>query len=275
LDSENILPPHVQDHNYANKKEIGFSNDQQFADDISYMSTNKGNKDYVKRDIPQKLKKRNLLINDKKTEEYDIKLKQDDFKKCKYLGSFLDTEKDINHRKQLSMAAFIQYQNKLTNQKLSLKTRLRLFNAYISSIFLYNSETWTLSKKLQEEIDVFHRILLRKIMQIKYPYTIRNENLYSRTNEKKWSYKIKVRRLRFLGHIYRMERNTPVRKALNEASTYFKNQKNWNKMTWISQINNDLKSVDQNLSFERVSVESLAEDREWWETRVVSGALQC
>jgi hypothetical protein len=275
VNSENILPHHFRDHSYSNKKDIGFSNDQQFADDISYMNTNKGKNDYIKQSIPKKLGERNLIINENKTEEYDIKLKQEDWKNCKYLGSFLDTDKDIKHRKQLSMAAFIKYQNLLTSKKLSVRIRLRIFNAYVSSIFLYNSETWTLSKKSQEEVDVFHRNLLRKILQIKYPHTIRNEMLYIRTKEKKWSSVIKCRRLRLSGHILRMETNTPVRKALSESSIYYKNQKNWNKLTWISQINNDLKSVDQSLSFERASVEGLAEDREWWETRVVLGALQC
>jgi len=82
-----------------------------------------------------------LIINKEKTEKYNIsKNSTDDWKKCKYLGSLLGTEEDINRRKQLSMAAYNTYKKILESRKLSLQTRSRLFNIYIPSIFLYNSE---------------------------------------------------------------------------------------------------------------------------------------
>jgi hypothetical protein len=40
---------------------------------------------------------------------------------------------------------------------ISLKTRLRIMNAYVSNIFMYNSETWTLTKTLEMKIDIFQR----------------------------------------------------------------------------------------------------------------------
>ena len=49
----------------------------------------------------------------------------------------------------------------ITN-KISLSTRIRAFNAYVTSIFLYNSELWTLTKNKENKIDTFQRNLLRK-----------------------------------------------------------------------------------------------------------------
>ncbi len=77
------------------------------------------------------------------------------WKKCKYVGSLLDTEEDIKQRKQLSMVSYIQHKHPLTNTKIPLKTTIRIFEAYVSSIFLYNNEVWTLTITLENTIDVF------------------------------------------------------------------------------------------------------------------------
>ena len=45
---------------------------------------------------------------------------------------------------------------------------------------------------------------------------ISNEVLYGRTPTKPWSTKIKARLLRFLGHILRLNRDTPATETLNE-----------------------------------------------------------
>jgi len=191
------IPEHLSDHNYCSNTTDEINLDQQFADDLGWLNNSSPELDCIKAEKTNILKNRNLIINDSKTERYSIKSKSDtEWKKCKYLGSFLDTETDIIRRKQLSMVSFKNHQHKLTSKKLSLKTRLRFFNVFVTSIFMYNSELWVLTKKLENDIDIFHRKLLRRILKIFYPFTIRNETLYYRTNESKWSNKIKTRRLR-------------------------------------------------------------------------------
>ena len=78
---------------------------------------------------------------------------------------------------------------------------MRIFNAYVTSAFMYNSELWGMTATLEKEIDVFHRKLLRQILKIKWPYIITNEAVYDRTKEIKWSQKIKKRRLASTGHM--------------------------------------------------------------------------
>ena len=46
------------------------------------------------------------------------------------------------------------------------------------SVFLYNSELWTLTKNLEKEIDVYQRILLRRIINKTKMDKIRNTDLY-------------------------------------------------------------------------------------------------
>ena len=99
-----------------------------------------------------------------KTEEYKIsRVNCDDkWKKCKLLGSILDTNNDIKRRKGLSLDAVQKIKYMFNNKKLSIKTKMRAFDAYISSIFLYNSELWTLTSSIEKQIDSFTQIIKKK-----------------------------------------------------------------------------------------------------------------
>ncbi len=118
---------------------------------------------------------------------------------------------------------------------------MRIFNAFINSVFLYNSELWTLTKKLENEIDVFQRHLLRRILKIKLKDQVKNTKIYQLTETTPWSRKIKERRLKWLGHLLRLPTETPARKALEECLRPSKRPQGRPKTTWISQVNEDLK----------------------------------
>ena len=115
------------------------------------------------------------------------------------------------------MASYIKYKNILETNKISLKVKCRLFKVYIDSIFLYNSERWTLNKRIIEEIDIFQRNLLKKMLKIHYPYTITNANLYQRVQMTNWSKIIQKRRLKWLGHLLRMNETTSAAVALEQT----------------------------------------------------------
>ncbi len=83
--------------------------------------------------------------NNTKTEYYDTTRNGDNkWKNCKLIGSLLDTIKDINQWKILSIYAFRTPKNK------SIKIKLRTCNAYVTSVFLYNSTLWALAEKNRE-----------------------------------------------------------------------------------------------------------------------------
>ena len=105
----------LNDHTYSLPQENGLLIDQQYADVTDWIAVNaKHRTEKIKEGVPEQLDKKNLQVN--KTKEYTIKRnKQTDWKRCKYLGSLLDTEEDIKRRKALAVAAF----NKL---KISWKT---------------------------------------------------------------------------------------------------------------------------------------------------------
>ncbi len=273
VNNESLVEEHMENHNYAQKINSVKSIDLQYADDIGWIGNSRKNMNEIEQNITETLKKRNLVINNSKTEKIDIRKNGDEnWKNCKYLGSFLDTERDISNRKRMSMLSYNKYQDILQDKKLNLKTKIRIFESYVSSIFLYNSELWTLTKKLENEIDVFQRILLRRILKIKYPYIITNENLYKRTKIIPWTKVIKIRRLRWLGHLMRLPETTPAKQALNETRNNYTIYKRNNNQTWKKQINKDLKAIDENFSIDSHIVELKAKDREWWKLEVIGKA---
>ena len=96
---------------------MGFNLDQQFAADISYADSNAERADNNVEKVCNKLTNRNLNINETKTEKYKIDGNNEDWKKCKYLGSYLDTRTDIVKRKKLSNAAYSSYKSTLESKK--------------------------------------------------------------------------------------------------------------------------------------------------------------
>ena len=59
----------------------------------------------------------------------------------------LDTENDINCRKILAIGTFKTPNKIFDSRKISNEVKIRTFTAYVASVFLYNTELWTLTKK--------------------------------------------------------------------------------------------------------------------------------
>ena len=88
---------HLHDHNYCIKQDkntiTDYIIDQQYADDIGFISNNKNIIDKLMKNIAPIFEERNLTISEKKNTIN--RTHKNDWKKCKYLGTLLDTETDI------------------------------------------------------------------------------------------------------------------------------------------------------------------------------------
>ena len=238
----------------TNPNERDFTIDPKYADDLGWVSIIKDRTQKLKADMPPTLKKRNLTVNETKTEEFEIgRDLEDNWKEdFKYLGSLVDTANDIQNRKTLANAAFSTNKNVFNNNRISKETKIRVFNAYVSSIFLYNSELWSLNKDLEHQVDVFQRNLLRRVLQIFWPKKITNEELYRTTKQQPWSVMITKRRLSWLGHLMRLDEKTPARKALEEyLNPCVKRPRGRPPVTWMSLVRDNLKTIDVHLHLDK------------------------
>ena len=133
----------------------------------------------------------------------------------------------------------------LCSNKISLSVRLRIFNALVATIFLYNSELWALTKKETKKIDTFQRNFLRQIIRTKK--RINNIGLYKKCKTVHWSIQIQERRLKWFGHLQRLPNETPARKAYDEATKRpVKKIRGGQPLTWHRVIERDLNSINSN-----------------------------
>ena len=131
----------------------------------------------------------------------------------------------------------------------------------VSTIFLYNSELWTFTKTNKNAIDNFQRRLLRRIMNIRYPQIITNEELYRQTQQTPWSTVIRTRRLRWFGHLMRLPDETPARQALDVfQNVKVKRPQGAPRKTWLSNVQDDLKLLNKTME----EAQSLARNRIEW-----------
>ena len=270
--SRNIEIDLRHDHNYTKedkyritpKIQKSFIIDQQYADDTSWVTTNKDTIEDIKSKVPKILTEKNLIVNEDKTEEYTISRTTDtEWKKCKYLGSLLGNKEDITRRKQLACAAFNKNKKSLCSKDISLQIRLRIFQALIAPVFLYNSEIWTFTKKEILKIDTFQRNLLRQVIRNR---KIKNTKLYNICQTKQWSLTIQERRLKWFGHLQRLPEDSPARLAYKEVTTKpVKKHKGGQPLTWLKLIERDLNSIQ--LSIEKAS--EIAQDRDKYHESIV------
>ena len=257
-------PEHLQDHTYTRMHpNRNLTIDQQYADDIGWATTNKETTENIKKTVPQKLKDRNLTINIEKTEEYTITRDgPEEWKRCKYLGSLIDTEEDIKRRTGLAISTYNQLKHILNSRKTSIAVKMRIFDAYVCSVFLYNCELWTPTTKIENKVDVLQRSFLRKIANVKKLDKVPNQELYKRTKCKTWSTQMKRRRLNWFGHLLRLPKETPARQALTEYNRQTKRPVGRPKPTWVAHAQKEIKTHSPNLTL--FEIETLANDRGAW-----------
>ena len=115
--------------------------------------------------------------------------------------------------------------------------------------------------------------MLREVLNIKWPNVVTNIELYQITNVEKWSYIIRKRRLSWLGHLMRLDIETPARIALAEYCKVVKKIVGSHKLTWIELVTKDLQNSRLNLDTKSDSVlfEQLAQicsNRSKWREEV-------
>ena len=134
-------PAHItNDHQYAYiNDEINLN--MKYADDMSHISSDMRNIKYAKKRLPSKLSLWDLIMNEEKPEEFTIKRNgEETWRKCKLLGMLLDTEKDVKRRKVLTMNV-VNSMKEIFFRDINIEVKVRSFNCYVNSVFLYNCET--------------------------------------------------------------------------------------------------------------------------------------
>ena len=211
--------------------------DQQYADDISKISTSISAIEKMKDELPVKLAQQGLKINESKTEEYIIKRANCDnrWRDCKLLGSLLDTQNDIKRRKVLAINAANKLKHLFLNKDVTISVKTKLFKSYITPIFLYNSELRILTNNMHRKLDFFQRRIFGAfVLKVRWPAIVKNEEIFTKTKLEPWSIIIGKSRLKWFGKIARMYPSTSARSALRYALEEFRTPRGRPPKTWLS-----------------------------------------
>ena len=99
------------------------------------------------------------------------------------------------------------------NPMLTIMTKVKVYRACILSTLLYGSEAWTLSCRQERYMNTFHMRCLRRILGITWQDHVTNRDVLTRAQLTSMYGLLSQRRLRWAGHVRRME-DTRIPKEL-------------------------------------------------------------
>ncbi len=186
-----------------------------------------------------------------------------------YLGSIVDklggTEADVKARIGKARSAFTQLRNIWRSGKISLRTKLRLFNSNVKSVLLYGCETWKATDTVMRRVQTFINSCLRKILKVRWQDRVRNDVIWERTNQRPVAEEIKKRRWRWIGHTLRKPKPCIPREAMQWSPQGERDRKR-PRETWQRAVERDRKQLGVGWG----ELSRIAQDRDSWKT-LVSG----
>ena len=127
-----------------------------------------------------------------------------------YLGSTisnnLSLDLEINRRIGKAAGTLAKLDSRVwSNSQLSLKTKMKVYQACVLSTLLYGSEAWTTYAKQEKRLEVFHLRCLRRILGVSWKDRITNNAILDKAETMSIRSLLCQRRLRWLGHVRRMQ----------------------------------------------------------------------
>ena len=188
----------------------------------------------------------------------------------KYLGSLLSSDAKIDDeiRKRVNSAmSFYQLVRKLLwDEGFPKRCKVLMYKSYFVPILTYGAVTWTLGGLQEQRIEAAEMKFLRSIAGVTKMDKIRSKEIRKRLGVEQLSYKIGKERLRWFGHMKRMdEGRIPRREYEKSSQAGVKRRVGRPRDRWARQIQCDVE--DRNEVWECVREE------QWWKNREVWKAL--
>ena len=146
---------------------------------------------------------------------------------------------ELQHRISAGWAKFQSFKQELVGKDYSIKSRLRLFEAVVSTTVLHGSCTWALTRVMAETLDRVRRKMLRFVLRIfrrrveesnvvvleEWPeYLKRSTRIIEQFEETfklvSWSLQAKARKWRFAGGLVRCSDSRWSKLVLDCVSAY-------------------------------------------------------
>ena len=224
-------------------------------------------------------KEGNLMVSEKKTKimvmnseetSKSIEMAGMDLERVKkfvLVGSELNEEgpngsvSEVRRRRALAAASFEALKRPLWKRsEISVKTKMRVFNACVMSRLLYGAETWTMYASDLESLEAFQNNCLRRILRSSWMDYITGVEVRRRCcGQPTMEEILRGRRLQWVGHMQRMGRERlPKAMLWGEMDGGVRRQGRPTK-TWWDGVKDDLKELGLVLHWRK-----LCQNREKW-----------
>mgnify|MGYP003435272988 CR=1 FL=1 len=115
------------------------------------------------------------------------------------------SDSKIKRRIALAGSTFNKLQKILKRHDVKLNIKLQILNSCVIPVLIYGSESWAITKAMEKKLNAAENKWLRRILRISYIEHITNEEIRKRTEQQLVSNVIKKRRMKWAGHVLRID----------------------------------------------------------------------
>jgi hypothetical protein len=160
-----------------------------------------------------------------------------------YLGNIIDNENRINkcvrERTQAGNKAYFANNKLFRNKFISRSTKMQIYRTIFRPVVTYGSETWTLPTAEENALRIFERKILRKMYRPvmengvwRNPY---NDELNEIIKGEDIVRFIKAQRIRWVGHVERMEESATTKKML-KGKLFYGRRRGRPRKRWLDDV---------------------------------------
>ena len=180
-----------------------------------------------------------------------------------YLGSVVTADgrinQDIERRRAGARRAFGSLRQRLwSRREISLKVKMRIFNAIVLPVLLYGATAWAVTRTEENRLNALEMGMLRSIVGIRWDDFVRNVDIRERLCQPPVSLKLRKARMRWFGHVERMGDERQVKRIMN-AVMEGRRPRGRPRTRWKDVLQRDLDT--SGLSIEEARLECLDRDR--------------
>ena len=170
----------------------------------------------------------------------------DTVNKFVFLGSMVSEDggcsDEIKRRMALARSSFDALKSVLWRQTdVMVPTKMKIFRAVVLSRLLYGAECWIITSADMDRLEAFQSSCLRRILRVSYMKHKSNEWVRKKCGQPLLEEIIRQRRMRWLGHVQRMDGERYPRCMLWGRLAAGKRRKGGQKLRWVDLCAADLK----------------------------------
>ena len=219
------------------------------------------------------LKKTNVMAQDAdpphiSINNYELEVVSD----FTYLGSTItdnfSLDVELNRRIGKASTTLSRLSQRVWNNKmLTINTKVSVYRACVLSTLLYASETWTLYASQEKRLSAFHMRCLRRVLGINWSDKVTNNEVLERAKIPSIFTILRQRRLRWLGHVCRMDDGRIPKDIMYAELASGKRSMGRPHLRFRDVCKRDLQAVNIDVN----SWKELAADRSGWKYTLTTG----